>query len=170
MLNRLAKQLIHARLMLDPARAVRYSIAVNLLQLGRLVFVVSRAIARWWSFCKDIHFSWYVIIPVISSISPLDGASALVIWGLFFLPILVVITFNVLGSVFDLSGTNAGPQERTPNGWNNQAPPRYAGLTGSRGTSRPRATGYAAMYTSMPAAGPRRPSLRQPRSRRPGLW
>ena len=129
--------------------AVAASAVQTTLQLNRLVFVTLRAVTKCWSVLKDIHFSWYVIIPVLSSISPLGEASALVLTGLLLLPILVVIAFSAMESVFNSSGPDANAQSRPLHGWQAEPQP-FAGLTGS-GTPayRQRAIGFTPMQSRM---------------------
>jgi len=170
MLKKYALRLQHAQPMLDSTRAVGDSVVHNALRVKRFIIEVLKAIAKCWAFFKDVHFSWFVIIPVLSSLSPFGEVSALLLWGLFFLPILIVITFRTLDSIFDLSGTDGGSQPWYASAGHGSAQP-FAGISGSGARYRQRSTGYMPLQSRTMTVSPRRHrALRPMRSRRPGLW
>jgi hypothetical protein len=148
----------HAQPMIEPTKAVGDSVVYNALRLKRLIVEVLKAVAKCWAFFKDVHFSWYVIIPVMSSLSPFGEVSALLLWVLLFLPLLVVITFRTLDSIFDLSGSDAGASQ--PAG-------RADALTGSlpirAAGSREGSAGHAPLQSHTITVSPR---AHHPRSSR----
>lgn len=123
--------------MLDSTRVVGDHVVYHAVRFKRLVVEVLKATAKCWSFFKDIHFSWYVIIPVTSSITSLNGTVTLILWCLLFLPVLIVITFTALDSLFDLPslressailtrGLSPLPNEKTSLGMGASSIPAYA--------------------------------------------
>lgn len=147
--------------MLDSTRAVGDFAFDNAMRVKRIVVEVLKAIAKCWAFFKDIHFSVYVIIPVISSFTSLDQTATLLLWALFFLPILAVITFTALDSIFAFG---------VPDGKQNAASRTASHL--SAFTAKPgREATFGPMQSRRLATPARRHrALRPVRSRRPGYW
>ena len=157
--------------MLDSTRAVGDFTVQNAMRLKRLVVEVLKATAKCWAFFKDVHFSFYVIIPVISSFTSLGQTESLLLWGLFFLPILIVITFMALDSIFDFSSVQAWPDALRPHSSRREEPPSIIGSPSGATRARARSHGYAPMQSRIHASPARRHrALRPLRSRRPGFW
>jgi hypothetical protein len=168
MLEKHAERLDHAQPMLESTRSVGDSVLHNALRLKRFVIEVLKAVAKCWAFFKDVHFSWFVIIPFLSQLAPFGKVSALLLWGLFFLPILIVITFRTLDSMFGLSNMDSGPQAWIASSLS-RAVPSAPNNVPARLHERPGS--YAALQSRTVTVSPRRHHATRPlRSRRPGLW
>jgi hypothetical protein len=160
MLEKYTSRLDPRQPMLDSTRAVGDSVVQNALRLKRLVIEVLKTIAKCWAFFKDVHFSVYVIIPVISSFTSLDQTASMLLWGLFFLPILLIITFTALDSLFDLGMMETRPSPTQRPG------PIFASPFRTR-----RAPASSLFFSSNVSTPPRRHrALRSIRARRPGSW
>jgi len=156
--------------LLHSASVVSNWVAHHVLR-GRAVIVEAlKTIAKFWAFFKDIHFSWFVMIPLTSSVTSLGKEATLLLWILFFLPILVVTTFTALDSLFDRLGSDDTTKQRQQAGRNSSE--SFAGLFERATTPRPRSIGATALHSQlMPGQQLRRHSMRRPiRSRRPGIW
>lgn len=164
MLNKLFSRLNPAQPVIHSTLAAGEHVWDQTLVVKRLVFKALRAIAKCWSFLKDIHFSWYVMIPVMSSMPAIDDTLAMVLWSLLFLPLLIVITFMALDSVFDLRNgpETAGQPAR-------RAQSRTAGLARGAPYRRPAAAVMAMHSSSIVPVARRHGSLRAARGRMPGL-
>ncbi len=91
-----------AQPLIDSTLAAGNGLFRTTLELKRLIEEALKAIAKCWAFLKDLDFSWYVIIPIISEIVGIDRALAFFLWSALFLPVLVVITFLAPDTVTDL--------------------------------------------------------------------
>lgn len=166
LITRLARRLNPTQLVVDSTLAAGEHVWDQTLVVKRLVFKALRGIAKCWSFFKDIHFSWYVIIPGISSMPALDNTLALALWSLIFLPLLIVITFMALDSVFDLrSGPETAAAARPAPG----AQSRAAGPARGAPYRRPAAAVMAMHSSSIVPVARRHGRLRPARGRMPGL-
>jgi hypothetical protein len=171
MLKKSISRLNPTQPMLDSTRAVGGSVVHQALRIKRLIVDVLKAIAKCWSFFKDIHFSFYTIIPIISSFTSLGKTESLALWGLFFLPILVVITFRTLDSMFDLRPPESWPSALQPNSARREEPPSIIASPAGATKYRARAHGFAPLQSRMNLTPQRRHrALRPLRSRRPGSF
>jgi hypothetical protein len=160
MLEKISSRLDPRQPMLDSTRAVGDSVVLNALRLKRIAVEILKTIAKCWAFFKDVHFSIYVIIPVISSFTSLDRTASSLLWALFFLPILIVITFAALDSIFDL-----GVMDTRPN-TTRRAPPLFSATPRAR-----RMPTFGPMFNrNLPTPTRRHRALRPIRSRRRGDW
>ncbi len=142
----------------DLTFAVGHHVYQKSLYLKKLAVEILKAVAKCWAFFKDIYFCWYVIIPIMASMPAMDERLAFTIWLLLFLPVLVVITFVTLDSIFDLRGSNDASKS--------------AEQSASRLLVEPAAGGTAFDHCTpvAPALVPQMATPRVPASRRPSRY
>jgi hypothetical protein len=165
MFKTFVKRLYPSQPMIDSTRAVGDSVVLNALRLKRFVVEVLKAIAKCWAFFKDVHFSWFVIIPFLSQLAPFGEVSALLLWGLGFLPILIIITFRTLDSMFGLGSTESSPQAWLSSTLSSAEPSTTSSVPG-----RLHHRAYTPVSRTLMMATRRHHSARALRSRRSGLW
>jgi hypothetical protein len=170
MFEKYTSRLSHAQPMLDSTRAVGDFAVDNAIRLKRLVVAVLKTIAKCWAFFKDIHFSFFTIAPIISSFTSLSFIESVLLWGICFFPILTVITFWALDSMFDMNSMDSVQRAFGSSTTRREEPLSF--VTPSGGTKlRARSTGYTPMLSRMHGTPARRHrALRPIRNRRPNTW
>jgi hypothetical protein len=169
MIEEFTSRLGHAQPMLDSTKAVGEFAFDNALRAKRAIVALLKAVAKCWAFFKDIHFSFFTIVPVISSFTSLTLFESLLLWGMCFFPVLTVITFWALDSLFDSSIKKSIPQAFRTLSPSEESLSIVApsGVTRIRAHSR----GYTPMLNRMHGTPARRHhALRPIRNRRPGYW
>jgi hypothetical protein len=165
MFKTLVKRLYPSQPMIDSTRAVGDSVVLNALRLKHLIVEALKAIAKCWAFFKDVHFSWFVIIPFLSQLAPFGEVSALLLWGLGFLPILIIITFRTLDSMFGLGSMDSSPQAWLSSRLSSAEPSIASNVPG-----RLHHRSYTPLTRTMMMPTRRHHTARPLRSRRSGLW
>jgi hypothetical protein len=69
---------------------------VRLRRIGRRIL---RSSSRGWAFFKDIHFGWYVLVPIISSSSAFGDAAAFLAWSIVISLLLAIVAVAALDSL-----------------------------------------------------------------------
>ena len=157
--------------MLDSTRAVGDTVVHQAPLVKRFIVQILKAVAKCWSFFKDIHFSFYTIIPIISSFTSLSPTESLALWGLFFLPILVIITFRTLDSMFDLRPPESWPGTLQPSSARREEPPSIIASPAGATKYRARAQGFTPLQSRLHLTPQRRHRALKPlRSGRPGSF
>lgn len=171
MLEKIIARLNPKQPMLDSSRAVGDSVVYSAIRIKCFIVALLKTTAKCWAFFKDVHFSFYVIIPVISSFTSLGKFESLILWGLFFLPILVIITFWALDSMFDLRTMDSVPQAFRPSSSRREEPPSIIASPAGATKYRARSAGFSPLQSRMHQTPARRHrALRPLRSRKPGYW
>lgn len=161
----------HAQPMLDSAQAVGDSVVHNAMRVKRMVVALLKTIAKCWAFFKDIHFSFFTIVPVISHFTSLTLFQSLILWGICFFPILIVITFWAVDSLFDLRTSDSLPQTLRSPGARREEPPSIIASPAGATKYRAHSTGFTPLQSRMHMTPARRHrALRPLRSRKPGFW
>jgi hypothetical protein len=154
-------QAIRARAISAPARLIGDSVFEQVQKIRSLVRAVLRSIARGWAFFKDIHFGWYVLVPVISSTSAFGDAAAIIAWSGIAILVLALLGF-VAVDVY-LGRANNALQSAPPS---DARQPRVV----STPTLNRNRSGYEPLQSRLTRNGLRRNDARRPaRSRVVGL-
>jgi hypothetical protein len=90
----------HAKAIFRSTRVVRSSFFDQVERATRIGHAFLKSLGKGWSFFKDIHFGWYVLVPVISSTSAFGEAAAILAWGSVFVFLFALIAFALLDSIF----------------------------------------------------------------------
>ena len=90
----------HAKAVFRSTRVIGSSFLEQIDRLTRIGHAFLKSLGKGWSFFKDIHFGWYVLVPVISSTSAFGEAAAILAWGSVVVFLLALIVFAVLDSLF----------------------------------------------------------------------
>ncbi len=106
MLNQYVKQIIEAKAVQGSARMVGDSVNDQIERMWRIIHSVLKSTSKGWAVFKDLHFGWFVLVPVISSTSAFGEAAAILAWGSVVVLVLVLVSCIVLDAVL---GSEAEP-------------------------------------------------------------